>query len=177
LSSRHDQQARQHSQHHDRHSRNLHPLKPLRQTPRRCPNTSGEQCLLVTSPYLPPADLYRSRISLISKSDIKYVGTLHEINSENSTIALENVTSYGTEGRRGDPSQEQPGSDQIYEYIVFRGSDVKELSMVEAPKENQPPAMPNDPAIMGVRYCLSPSSSMSTLEPCATSYEYWRRLW
>jgi protein LSM14 len=92
----------------------------------------------------------RSRISLISKSDIKYVGTLHEINSENSTIALENVTSYGTEGRRGDPSQEQPGSDQIYEYIVFRGSDVKELSMVEAPKENQPPAMPNDPAIMGV---------------------------
>jgi hypothetical protein len=33
---------------------------------------------------------------------------------------------------------------------VFRGSDVKELSMVEAPKENQPPAMPNDPAIMGV---------------------------
>jgi hypothetical protein len=23
--------------------------------------------------------------------------------------------------------------------------------MVEAPKENQPPAMPNDPAIMGVR--------------------------
>ena len=28
--------------------------------------------------------------------------------------------------------------------------------MVEAPKENQPPAMPNDPAIMGVRYYLSP---------------------
>jgi small nuclear ribonucleoprotein (snRNP)-like protein len=96
----------------------------------------------------------RSRISLISKSDIKYVGTLHEINSETSTIALENVTSYGTEGRAGNPSQEQPGSDQIYEYIVFRGSDVKELSMVEAPKENQPPAMPNDPAIMGVRYSI-----------------------
>ncbi|KAM0713899.1 hypothetical protein Q7P37_010861 [Cladosporium fusiforme] len=93
--------------------------------------------------------LPRSRISLISKSDIKYVGTLHEINSETSTIALENVTSYGTEGRRGDPTQEVPGSDQIYEYIVFRGSDVKELSMVEAPKENQAPAMPNDPAIMG----------------------------
>jgi small nuclear ribonucleoprotein (snRNP)-like protein len=115
----------------------------------------GEPChaIAITSTFsftantLPP----RSRISLISKSDIKYVGTLHEINSETSTIALENVTSYGTEGRAGNPSQEQPGSDQIYEYIVFRGSDVKELSMVEAPKENQPPAMPNDPAIMGVR--------------------------
>jgi small nuclear ribonucleoprotein (snRNP)-like protein len=106
----------------------------------------------------------RSRISLISKSDIKYVGTLHEINSETSTIALENVTSYGTEGRAGNPSQEQPGSDQIYEYIVFRGSDVKELSMVEAPKENQPPAMPNDPAIMGVRYSPHTLSERAWLE-------------
>lgn len=103
----------------------------------------------------------RSRISLISKSDIKYVGTLHEINSETSTIALENVTSYGTEGRAGNPANEQPGSDQIYEYIVFRGSDVKELSMVEAPKENQPPAMPNDPAIMGVRRVPLPNARKS----------------
>lgn len=91
-----------------------------------------------------------SRISLISKSDIKYVGTLHEINSENSTVALENVKSYGTEGRRGDPSQEVPPSDQIYEYIVFRGSDVKDLTIIEqAPKESKPPQMPNDPAILG----------------------------
>ena len=39
----------------------------------------------------------------------------------------------------------------MYEYIVFRGSDVKELSIVEAPKENAQPQMPDDPAIMGVR--------------------------
>lgn len=93
----------------------------------------------------------RSRISLISKSDIKYVGVLHEINSENSTVALENVRSYGTEGRRGNPAEEVAGSDNTYEYIVFRGSDVKELSIVEPPKENKQPQMPDDPAIMGVR--------------------------
>ncbi|KAF2491303.1 hypothetical protein BU16DRAFT_529854 [Lophium mytilinum] len=92
-----------------------------------------------------------SRISLISKSDIRYVGTLHEINSENSTVALENVTSFGTEGRRiGD--EEIPASDNVYEYIVFRGSDVKDLRIEEPAKETKPPpppTMPNDPAILG----------------------------
>ncbi|KAF2723174.1 hypothetical protein K431DRAFT_283335 [Polychaeton citri CBS 116435] len=91
-----------------------------------------------------------SRISLISKSDIRYVGTLHEINSDNSTVALENVTSFGTEGRKGNPTEDIAGSDQIYEYIVFRGSDVKELSIVEPPGQ-KPGASgpPQDPAIVG----------------------------
>ncbi|GME26987.1 G2 m transition checkpoint protein Sum2 protein [Neofusicoccum parvum] len=91
-----------------------------------------------------------ARISLISKSDIRYVGTLHEINSENSTVALENVTSFGTEGRRNG-EDEIAASDNIYEYIVFRGSDVKDLRIedkVEQPKP-APPPMPNDPAILG----------------------------
>ncbi len=93
-----------------------------------------------------------SRISLISKSDIRYIGTLHEINSDNLTVALENVTSYGTEGRKGNEDEEIPGSDIVYEYIVFRGSDVKKLDIVSGPgeKENQPPQVPNDPAILGV---------------------------
>ncbi|EJT71526.1 hypothetical protein GGTG_10783 [Gaeumannomyces tritici R3-111a-1] len=94
-----------------------------------------------------------SRISLISKSDIRYVGVLHEINSEESTVSLENVKSFGTEGRRGKPEEEIAPSDQVYEYIVFRGSDVKDLRIEQAPatKENQPPAVPDDPAIVGAR--------------------------
>lgn len=93
-----------------------------------------------------------SRISLISKSDIKYIGSLHEINSDSHTVALENVTSYGTEGRKQNPAEEIPGSDQVYEYIVFRGSDVKELTIIAAPqeKENKKPNVPDDPAILGV---------------------------
>lgn len=89
----------------------------------------------------------------------RYVGTLHEINSENSTVALENVKSFGTEGRRGNPDDEIPPNDQIYDYIVFRGSDVKDLTIVEPPKENKPqaPQMPNDPAILGVS-CSAPPS-------------------
>ncbi|KAL8974069.1 MAG: hypothetical protein Q9197_001688 [Variospora fuerteventurae] len=79
-----------------------------------------------------------------------YVGTLHEINSDNSTVALENVVSWGTEGR--DPENEVPPSDTVYEYIVFRGSDVKDLRIEEPPKENKPPRapqVPDDPAILG----------------------------
>ena len=100
------------------------------------------------------SEYFGSRISLISKSDIKYIGTLHEINSENHTVALESVTSHGTEGRKGNPAEEISGSDQVYEYIVFRGSDVKELTIVAPPGEKEkqppPPQVPDDPAILGV---------------------------
>ncbi|GAB1212547.1 hypothetical protein ATERTT37_001686 [Aspergillus terreus] len=95
--------------------------------------------------------LIGQRFNLISKSDIRYVGTLHEINPEASTIALENVASFGTEGRRGNPAEEIPPSASVYEYIVFRGSDVKDISVAEekdtAPPE--PPQVPDDPAILG----------------------------
>ena len=78
---------------------------------------------------------------------------MHEISSENSTVALEQVVSFGTEGRR--PDDEVPPSDNVYEYIVFRGSDVKDLRIEEGPKENNPPKppVPDDPAILGV--CLA----------------------
>lgn len=81
-----------------------------------------------------------------------YVGVLHEINSDESTVSLENVRSFGTEGRKGRPEEEVGPSDQVYEYIVFRGSDVKDLRIEDHPgiKENKPPAMPDDPAIVGV---------------------------
>ncbi|KAK0634970.1 Scd6-like Sm domain-containing protein [Bombardia bombarda] len=95
-----------------------------------------------------------SRISLISRSDIRYVGTLHDINSDDSTVSLENVRSFGSEGRKGNPEEEVPASEQLYEYIVFRGTDVKDLRIEETPtaaKENKPPAVPNDPAIVGAR--------------------------
>jgi protein LSM14 len=79
-----------------------------------------------------------------------YVGTLVEINSEASTVSLDNVRSFGTEGRKGGEN-EYPPSDVVYEQIVFRGSDVKDLRIEEPAKDKAPPpAMPQDPAIIGV---------------------------
>ena len=58
----------------------------------------------------------------------------------------------------GNPDEEIPAAEQVYEYIVFRGSDVKDLRIEEAPaaKENQPTGVPNDPAIVGVSYIFRP---------------------
>lgn len=84
-------------------------------------------------------------ISLVSNSNIRYVGVLHEINSEQSTVSLKQVRSYGTEGRR-QGVDEIPPSDGVYEFIIFRGSDVKDLKIAE----NAPPPVNNfqDPAII-----------------------------
>ena len=67
-------------------------------------------------------------------------------------MALEQVVSYGTEGRRPD-DEIPPSLENVYEYIVFRGSDVKDLRIEGGPIEHEPPKppkMPDDPAILGV---------------------------
>lgn len=114
----------------------------------------------------------------IALTQFRYVGTLHEINSETSTVALENVTSYGTEGRKDDPNDEIPPADSLYEYIVFRGSDVKDLRIEEAPtaKENKPPQVPNDPAILGVSARLFSCLLLATFEPMLQCDEIFRML-
>ena len=105
-----------------------------------------------------------SRISLISKSDIRYVGTLVEINSEKSTVALEDVRSFGTEGRRSGEDEILPSATP-FDYIIFRGSDVKDLRIEEAPKETKPapPPVPNDPAILGVSRTIYTFPSATTM--------------
>jgi Scd6-like Sm domain-containing protein len=59
--------------------------------------------------------------------------------------------SYGTEERRTG-EEFFPPSSSLYDYILFRGKDVKDLR-IEEEKKDQPtpqPPMPNDPAILGV---------------------------
>lgn len=61
------------------------------------------------------------------------------------------MRSFGTEGRRGKPEEEILASDNVFDYVVFRGSDIKDLQVFEAPPKPTPPpqpAMPQDPAIM-----------------------------
>ncbi|KAL7751889.1 hypothetical protein RI367_002889 [Sorochytrium milnesiophthora] len=91
------------------------------------------------------------QISLISKSDIRYEGILENIDPASSSIALTNVRSFGTEGRKGNPMEEVPASDNVFNYICFRASDVKDLVVQnEAPAPAPPPRAPafQDPAIV-----------------------------
>ncbi|KAK2862498.1 hypothetical protein Q5P01_002031 [Channa striata] len=85
-----------------------------------------------------------SKISLISKAQIRYEGILSSVDTERSTIALAKVKSYGTEDRHTD--RPVPPKDEIYEYIIFRGSDIKDITVSESPKPHH--GLPCDPAIV-----------------------------
>ncbi|XP_061584097.1 protein LSM14 homolog B-B-like [Cololabis saira] len=85
-----------------------------------------------------------SKISLISKAQIRYEGILSSVDTERSTVALAKVKSYGTEDRHTD--RPVPPKDEIYEYIIFRGGDIKDITVSEPPKPHH--GLPRDPAII-----------------------------
>lgn len=89
--------------------------------------------------------LLGSRISLISKKNIRYEGTLYLINEADATVALQNVRSYGTEGRESETETFVPAQDQVYPHLLFRGCDIKDLHVHENTVNE---ALPNDPAII-----------------------------
>jgi len=98
-----------------------------------------------------------SKISLISKSDIRYEGVLYALDLREATISLAKVKSFGTEDR---PTERPiPSKDEVYEFIIFRGSDIKSIDVLEPPKagSNMPCGLPQDPAIIEVSHFRSSS--------------------
>ena len=74
---------------------------------------------------------------------------MYSINEQTLTVALQNVRSFGTEGREKAAAQEgdtegsvyQPPSDMVHPFLLFRGQDIKDLKVHETPD-----APPNGPA-------------------------------
>ena len=101
-----------------------------------------------------------NRISLISKKNIRYEGTLYSINESNATVALQNVRSYGTEGREKTDAGTTfvAPQDSVHPYLLFRGCDIKDLHVHES---NSQPA-PSDPAIVSTN---APPGALEEIPP------------
>jgi len=110
---------------------------------------------MATTPFL------GCKISLISKSEIRYEGILYTIDPKESTIALSKVRSYGTEDRSAE--RQVPPRDEIFEYIIFRAGDIKDL-IVDDPPASIAPGLA-DPAIIQAH---STSTSSGATFPSTT---------
>lgn len=76
-----------------------------------------------------------SKVSLVSNSEIRYEGILYAMDITHATISLSDVRSFGTEDRP--TARPVPPKDEIYKFIMFKGSDVKGIDVVEyADKED-----------------------------------------
>ncbi|XP_009272231.1 PREDICTED: protein LSM14 homolog B [Aptenodytes forsteri] len=75
-----------------------------------------------------------------------------------SNLSNAKVRSFGTEDRPTD--RPAPPREEIYEYIIFRGSDIKDITVCEPPKAQH--TLPQDPAI--VQSSLG-SASTSSFQP------------
>ncbi|KAG5477179.1 hypothetical protein GH5_04261 [Leishmania sp. Ghana 2012 LV757] len=104
-------------------------------------------------------------INLISKSEIRYEGQLHSINTDENTVSLSNVRIYGTEGRKGGGVEEVPPTEQLFEFIVFRGSDIKDLTVYRDKRSPQA----RDPAIVEVHAPSRSRGGRATAAPPAPS--------
>jgi len=89
-------------------------------------------------------------VSLISSLDVRYEGILFTIDPNESTVALQNVKCMGTEDRQPPGDKAIPKSDTVYEFIIFRGENIKSICLAEHQKDSHDKSPINDPSILKV---------------------------
>ncbi|CAI4054044.1 Scd6p SKDI_16G3860 [Saccharomyces kudriavzevii IFO 1802] len=81
-------------------------------------------------------------ISLVSVTDNRYVGLLENIDSEKGTVTLKEVRCFGTEGRKNWGPEEIYPNPTVYNSVKFNGSEVKDLSILDANINDIQPVVP-----------------------------------
>lgn len=75
-------------------------------------------------------------ISLVSQADVRYEGTLQCIDQLAATLTVSQVRSFGTEGRRNGAREIAP-TEALFDLIVFRASDIRDLKVLQLPVQQQ----------------------------------------
>jgi protein LSM14 len=70
-----------------------------------------------------------SKVSLISQSQIRYLGTICDIDNWTQTVTLKDVWSVGTENRPS--AQRVEPSRKLASFIIFRGADIESIEPAE----------------------------------------------
>lgn len=65
------------------------------------------------------------RIRIITNSEVRYEGTLFDMDPEEKTFTLKNVSAYGTENRRNDIFIHP--SSKVFDLVIFRTCEIKNL--------------------------------------------------
>eukprot|EP00996_Jenningsia_fusiforme_P000638 NODE_1576_length_1486_cov_22.494781_g1422_i0.p1 GENE.NODE_1576_length_1486_cov_22.494781_g1422_i0~~NODE_1576_length_1486_cov_22.494781_g1422_i0.p1 ORF type:complete len:351 (+),score=36.74 NODE_1576_length_1486_cov_22.494781_g1422_i0:104-1156(+) len=97
--------------------------------------------------------LLGQKLNLITNNDIRYEGYLSHIDSVGGTLSLQSVKVFGTEDRRGVAHSTNPAippSEDLFQLVVFKGSEVKDISLQSPSQRNLPWC---DPAVVAAR-CL-----------------------
>jgi len=94
-----------------------------------------------------PNEYIGSRLVVITKSGIRYEGTLCDLDQQKATVSLADVKVHGTEGRGADLNRaEVPAYGNVFKYLMFRGNDISDLVVVHSPQD----PVHDDPAVIAV---------------------------
>lgn len=87
------------------------------------------------------------KFSIISKSGVRYVGSLLGIEGEQKTLSFEKVVSFGSEGRIGN-GRDIPPSNNVFDFIIFKAEEIAHLKLIEPPPKPPQNEIFTDPAIV-----------------------------
>ncbi|XP_055348753.1 protein LSM14 homolog car-1-like [Paramacrobiotus metropolitanus] len=75
------------------------------------------------------------KVNLLSQSDVRYEGTVIDLNEE--SVSLGEARSFGTEDRLA--NQVIPPCNEVYQIVVFKRSNIKEIFVPGGPLSLPPP--------------------------------------
>lgn len=85
-------------------------------------------------------DFIGSKISIITKSQCRYSGTIIGIDSQTSSIVLGNCRSFGTENRSATSSNSGHATGTVLPIVQFANSDIEDLKIVDEEQTSEPTA-------------------------------------